>query len=57
MAIIVFFDPVPSAEGQIRRPWLSGMIRAVFVVVLVGWLLQPTVHSLVAPADDPYGSY
>ena len=57
VGIIVFFDPLPSVEGQNRRPWLSGMIRAVFVVVLIGWLLQPTVNSLVAPTDDPYGSY
>jgi hypothetical protein len=54
---MVFFDPVPSADGQTRRPWLSGMIRAVLVLLLIGWLLQPTVESLVAPADDPYGSY
>ena len=57
VAILVFFDPMPSTEGQTRRPWLSGMIRAVLVVLLIGWLLQPTVESLVAPADDPYGSY
>ena len=57
VAIMVFFDPMPSADGQTRRPWLSGMIRAVLVVLLIGWLLQPTVDSLVAPADDPYGSY
>ena len=57
VAIMVFFDPVRSADGQTRRPWLSGMIRAVIVVVLIGWLLQPTLNSLVAPADDPYGSY
>ena len=57
VAILVFFDPMPSADGQTRRPWLSGMIRAVLVVLLIGWLLQPTVESLVAPADDPYGSY
>ena len=57
VAITVFFDPLPSAEAQSRRPWLSGMIRAVIVVLLIGWLLQPTVHSLMAPADDPYSSY
>ena len=57
VAIILFFDPDPSTEGHPRRPWLTGLIRAVFVVVLLGWLLQPTLDSLVAPADDPYGSY
>ena len=53
VAIMVFFDPVASED----RPWLSGTIRAVFVVLLIGWLLQPTLNSLVAPADNPYGSY
>ena len=57
VAIIVFFDPVSVAEGQARRPWISGLMRALFVVLLTGWLLQPTLDSLVAPADDPYGSY
>ena len=57
VAIIVFFDPVSAAEGQARRPWISGLMRALFVVLLTGWLLQPTLDSLVAPADDPYGSY
>ena len=57
VAIIVFFDPHPAPEGQARRPWLSGLLRAVLVVLLVGWLLQPTLDSLLAPADDPYGSY
>lgn len=57
VAIIVFFDPVSAAEGQARRPWISGLMRALFVVLLTGWLLQPTLDSLLAPADDPYGSY
>ena len=57
VAIIVFFDPLPAVEGEARRPWFSGLMRAVFVVLLIGWLLQPTLDSLVAPADDPYGSY
>ena len=57
VAIIVFFDPVSAVEGQARRPWISGLMRALFVVLLTGWLLQPTLDSLVAPADDPYGSY
>ena len=57
VAIIVFFDPLPAAEGEVRRPWFSGLMRAVFVVLFIGWLLQPTLDSLVAPADDPYGSY
>jgi|GEM_PF-4810193 len=57
VAIIVFFDPVSVAEGQARGPWISGLMRALFVVLLTGWLLQPTLDSLVAPADDPYGSY
>ena len=57
VAIILFFDPAPSTDGHSRRPWLTGFIRAIFVVVLLGWLLQPTLDSLVAPTDDPYGSY
>ena len=57
VAIILFFDPTPSPDGQPRRPWITGFIRAIFVVVLLGWLLQPTLDSLVAPTDDPYGSY
>ena len=57
VAIIVFFDPVSAAEGQARRPWISGLMRALFVVLVTGWLLQPTLDSLLAPADDPYGSY
>jgi len=57
VAIILFFDPSTSTEGHPRRPWLTGLIRAIFVVVLLGWLLQPTLDSLVGPADDPYGSY
>ena len=57
VAIIVFFDPVSAAEGQARRPWISGLMRALFVVLLTGWLLQPTLDSLLDPADDPYGSY
>ena len=57
VAIILFFDPAPSTDGHPRRPWLTGFIRAIFVVVLLGWLLQPTLDSLVAPTDDPYGSY
>ncbi|HCD29982.1 MAG TPA: hypothetical protein DEQ73_05210 [Phycisphaerales bacterium] len=57
VAIILFLDPAPSTDGHPRRPWLTGFIRAIFVVVLLGWLLQPTLDSLVAPTDDPYGSY
>jgi hypothetical protein len=57
VAIILFFDPAPSTDGHPRLPWLTGFIRAIFVVVLLGWLLQPTLDSLVAPTDDPYGSY
>ena len=57
VAIILFFDPAPSTDGHPRRPWLTGFIRAIFVVALLGWLLQPTLDSLVAPTDDQYGSY
>ena len=55
--VLVFFDPRPPLTGRDRLPWLSGLVRAVLIVVLLGWMLQPTVRSLAAPADDSYGSY
>ena len=57
VGVILFFEPVRSPDDKLRRPWASGLFRSMVIIILLGWLLQPTILSLVAPADDPYGSY
>ncbi len=55
--VMVFFEPGRSSTARDRLPWLSGLLRGVLIVVLLAWLLEPTLRSLTAPADDLYGSY